>query len=86
MNNIEGKNNSKSISSNELILTLETKEKELITRYGALGRRMAKFVIGEDARSVKSHRLTKSISSEITFAHDISDGEKLRSILWRQVR
>jgi len=62
----------------------EMDEKELIARYGALGRRMAKFVIGEDARSVKSHRLTKSISSEITFAHDISNGEKLRNILWRQ--
>lgn len=57
---------------------------QLIARYGAMGLRMAQFVRGEDPRRISANRPTKSISSETTFHHDISDGEELMKILWRQ--
>ncbi|MBT3330164.1 MAG: DNA polymerase IV [Rhodospirillaceae bacterium] len=59
-------------------------ENDLMAQYGAMGRRMAQFVRGEDPRSISANRPTKSISSETTFHHDISDGEELKKILWRQ--
>jgi DNA polymerase-4 len=59
-------------------------ETDLIARYGAMGRRMAQFVRGEDPRRIKADRPSKSISSETTFHHDIANGEELRKILWRQ--
>ncbi len=59
-------------------------ESELIARYGAMGQRMAQFVRGEDPRRIKANRPTKSISSETTFHHDISNGGELQKILWRQ--
>jgi DNA polymerase-4 len=59
-------------------------ETELIARYGAMGQRMAQFVRGEDSRRISANRPTKSISSETTFHDDISDGEALKKILWRQ--
>ena len=59
-------------------------EVDLIARYGAMGQRMAQFVRGEDPRRIKANRPTKSISSETTFHHDITDGDALRKILWRQ--
>ncbi|MBT4487288.1 MAG: DNA polymerase IV [Rhodospirillaceae bacterium] len=59
-------------------------ETDLIARYGAMGQRMAQFVRGDDPRSIKANRPTKSISSETTFQHDITNGEELRKILWRQ--
>ena len=69
-----------------LIGQLQQMEEEyLIARYGALGKKIFSFAIGEDARTVKAHRLIKSISSEITFSRDVANGEKLRKILWRQV-
>ena len=59
-------------------------ETQLFARYGAMGRRMAQFVRGEDPRRISANRPTKSISSETTFHHDIADGEELKKILWRQ--
>jgi DNA polymerase-4 len=59
-------------------------ETDLIARYGAMGRRMAQFVRGEDPRQIRAGRPSKSISSETTFHHDIADGEELRKVLWRQ--
>ncbi|MFP6746969.1 MAG: DNA polymerase IV [Alphaproteobacteria bacterium] len=59
-------------------------ETDLIARYGAMGRRMAQFVRGEDPRQIRAGRPNKSISSETTFHHDIADGEELRKVLWRQ--
>jgi DNA polymerase-4 len=56
----------------------------LIARYGAMGLRMAQFARGEDPRRISANRPTKSISSETTFHHDISDGDELKKILWRQ--
>jgi DNA polymerase-4 len=57
---------------------------DLIARYGAMGRRMAMFVRGQDDRRVDPSAPTKSISSETTFDTDIADEEPLRRALWRQ--
>ena len=57
-------------------------EKRLVERYGAIGRRLARFSHGEDARTVTPHSLPKNLSSETTFADDISDPERLAERLW----
>jgi len=58
------------------------KESELSARYGAIGRRLARFARGEDDRRVSPDSPTKSISAETTFARDHSDGEEMRRALW----
>lgn len=57
-------------------------EAELERRYGKLGRRLARFARGEDARRVGSGSGRKSLSSETTFAEDIAEPEALRRRLW----
>lgn len=57
---------------------------DLIARYGAMGKRMADFVRGQDHRRVDPRAPTKSVSSETTFDTDIADEETLRRTLWRQ--
>jgi len=52
-------------------------ERELIARYGAIGRRLARFARGEDDRAVDPDAPTKSISVETTFARDIAAFEAL---------
>lgn len=54
----------------------------LSDRYGAVGRRLARFARGEDGRQVSPVRRTRSISSETTFARDTSDPRALASALW----
>jgi DNA polymerase-4 len=48
-------------------------ETDLMKRYGAMGRRLARLSIGEDFRPVSPDRETKSISAETTFNTDIGD-------------
>ncbi len=57
-------------------------EPELVARYGAMGRRLHRFSRGQDNRKVDPNAPTKSISSETTFNHDISQINKLKEILW----
>ncbi len=57
-------------------------ESVLSGRYGAIGRRLARFSRGEDSRLVRPVHQTKSISSETTFDHDTGDLEVLASALW----
>jgi len=52
-------------------------ERELVARYGKLGRRLATFVHGEDDREVTPYRPVKSISAETTFARDTSSPAEL---------
>ncbi len=57
-------------------------EPTLIRLYGAIGRRLAQFAHGEDARTVEPVRPTKSISAETTFAGDLSALADLERELW----
>ncbi|MBV9523667.1 MAG: DNA polymerase IV, partial [Alphaproteobacteria bacterium] len=50
----------------------EMKEIELAARYGAIGRRLARFARGEDDRRVQPDAPTKSISAETTFVRDLA--------------
>jgi DNA polymerase-4 len=52
-------------------------ERELVARYGAIGRRLARFARGEDDRAVDPDTPMKSISVETTFARDIAGYEAL---------
>lgn len=54
---------------------------DLTRRYGTMGLRLAKLSKGEDLRSVKPERETKSISAETTFNTDIASLERLRPAL-----
>ena len=51
-------------------------------RYGEEGRRLSRLARGIDEREVNAARETKSVSSETTFAHDISDLRTLERTLW----
>ena len=57
-------------------------ENEMSRRYGEEGRRLARLARGIDTREVSAERETKSVSSETTFEHDISDFRSLERILW----
>jgi DNA polymerase-4 len=61
-----------------------TSEIELARRYGEEGRRLARLARGIDDRTVSADRETKSVSSETTFARDLSDFRALEKILWSQ--
>ena len=65
-------------------------ERELVGRYGAIGRRLARFACGEDDRAVDPDTPMKSISVETTFARDIArqDGlaEQLQPLCDRLAR
>ena len=56
-------------------------ERELIGRYGAIGRRLARLARGEDDRAVDPEAPMKSISAETTFARDIAHYEGLAQAL-----
>ncbi len=60
-----------------------TSEAELIRRYGAEGRRLARLAYGIDERAVRSEREAKSISAETTFDQDIAELRPLELRLWR---
>lgn len=57
-------------------------EKELVERYGAMGKRLYRFSRAEDDRRVDPSSPAKNISAETTFNEDISDPERLSSELW----
>jgi DNA polymerase-4 len=56
--------------------------RELATRYGRIGRRLAQLARGEDERRVDPQGRARSISAETTFAHDEADAEALARTLW----
>jgi DNA polymerase IV len=56
-------------------------ERELIARYGAVGRRLGRLARGEDDRPVDPDAPTKSISVETTFTRDIASSERLAEAL-----
>ena len=58
-------------------------ETELMARYGAIGKRLARFCRGRDDRRVDPRSPAKSLSSETTFETDLSEPERLAAILWR---
>lgn len=60
----------------------DIKESEISARYGAIGRRLARFARGEDDRRVSPDSPTKSISAETTFARDLSSGTDIGRALW----
>jgi len=57
-------------------------ERELIARYGSIGKRLARLAIGQDGRAVQSGEAQRSISSERTFSNDIRSAEELLEKLW----
>ena len=58
-------------------------EATLVARYGKIGKRLHQCARGEDDRPVDPDREAKSMSSEITLDEDLSDPDRLRSILWQ---
>ncbi|MGE0736972.1 MAG: DNA polymerase IV [Alphaproteobacteria bacterium] len=61
---------------------LEHEENDLIARFGSIGRRLARFARGEDARSVSTDDETKSVSAETTFNRDLAQLAMLKDELW----
>ncbi len=55
----------------------------LVKKYGELGLRLGRLSQGDDRRSVKPQRETKSVSSETTFNTDLTDLSALEDHLWR---
>lgn len=67
-----------------MIADLQTAdERELMATYGQLGLRLARLSKGDDTRTVKPVRDTKSVSAETTFNDDITAYDDLERILWR---
>jgi len=62
----------------------QASEFEMMRRYGAEGRRLARLARGIDQRQVSADRETKSVSAETTFDRDISAFPPLERILWSQ--
>jgi DNA polymerase IV len=60
----------------------ERDERELRERYGAIGRRLARFARGEDDRAVDPDAPMKSVSAETTFERDLAAYEALAAELW----
>ena len=57
-------------------------EKDLVSRYGSIGSRLANFSHGRDNRRIEPSSGAKSVSAETTFNEDISDTDALREKLW----
>lgn len=58
---------------------------ELIKQFGSLGAKLHHLSHGDDSRCVTPEQSVKSISQEVTFDEDISDAEKVRDVLLKQV-
>jgi DNA polymerase IV len=56
-------------------------ERDLVARYGAIGRRLYRFSRGEDVRAVVTDEPTKSVSVENTFDRDLADPDALAAEL-----
>jgi DNA polymerase-4 len=56
--------------------------KDLATRWGAYGLRLAQLSRGEDTRAVDPDQVRKAISAETTFEDDLSEISALEDILW----
>jgi len=56
--------------------------RDLATRYGRLGLRLAQLAQGDDDRRVDPEGRARSISAETTFARDESEPEALARVLW----
>ena len=59
-------------------------EPDLIRRFGVEGQRLWRLARGLDHRHVSPDREAKSVSSETTFAKDISQFRTLEKLLWQQ--
>lgn len=57
-------------------------EAELVRRHGEFGRRLSRLSRGVDDRAVNPETARKSVSSETTFASDVSDAKRLARLLW----
>jgi DNA polymerase IV len=57
-------------------------ERDLVSRYGAMGHRLAHFARGEDDRTVDPSAPSKSVSAETTFDADLSEAGELAATLW----
>jgi DNA polymerase IV len=57
-------------------------ERQLRERYGAIGRRLARFARGDDDRAVDPDAPMKSVSAETTFERDLAAYEALAAELW----
>jgi DNA polymerase-4 len=60
----------------------ECPEAALVARYGAIGRRLARFARGEDDRPVQPDAAPKSLSAETTLERDVADADGLAAVLW----
>ena len=58
-------------------------DKEMMTRFGESGLRLARLARAEDFRPVKTGSIRKSISTEITFNTDIGGETELTDKLWQ---
>jgi len=56
--------------------------RELATRYGRLGRRLAQLARGDDDRRIDPEGRARSISAETTFARDEAEPQALARTLW----
>ncbi len=59
-----------------------TDEKILISRYGAIGKRLHRLSQGVDERTVSPHTPTKSLSAETTFYENLNETRPLERHLW----
>jgi len=60
----------------------EIGERELASRYGGIGTRLARLARGEDTRAVLAHAPARTISAETTLAQDECDAAALSQALW----
>ena len=60
----------------------ELGERELISRYGQIGARIAHLARGDDDRTVVAHSPAHTISAETTLPRDEADAEALSHALW----
>ncbi len=57
-------------------------EADLMKRYGSMGQRLYRLARGVDVRTVTPTSAAKSVSTETTFAEDVSDTAELSRRLW----
>jgi DNA polymerase-4 len=60
----------------------ELGDRELASRYGRVGARIARLAHGEDDRTVVAHSVAQTVSAETTLARDEADADALSRVLW----